>query len=73
MMRQINERGVEGAMVAGSKEEREGTSLVQDLCHNGRIFYQELKPYNLNEKSKNTWGGGAQQVLDQSFPPATIR
>ena len=48
MMRQINERGVEGAMVAGSKEEREGTSLVQDLCHNGRIFYQELKPFYEN-------------------------
>jgi len=39
---QINERGVEGARVTGSKEERAGTSPVQDLGQNGRIFYQAL-------------------------------
>ena len=54
---QINGMGVEGAMVAGSKEEKEGTSLVQDLGHNGRIFYQELQS-TTQLKNRNTTRSG---------------
>ena len=41
---QINERAVEGARVTGIKEQRAGTSRVQEVRHNGRVFYQALEP-----------------------------